>query len=452
MRILIISEYIAPAGAIASIRWTKLGKYLAAEHGCTVDVLTNQKNLQGNCPGAPDYPYDETLAGDMAFFNEFHELRLNKPLSVLVRLHRLLRKFRRPPNPSNHNTKTGSAQPRNPEDVQQSLVERLLSVYLGRLENAWARAWEKAKLPLSEYDVVISTCGPQWCHLIAEQIKARKPELVWLADYRDPLTGYVSRMTANNMEFARRHTSSADAIIAVADGIVEHLYLPAGQKCVVIHNGYDDSEIQKRERKAASKFILSHTGCLYNEPPNVRDMTPLFKVLESLIAEGEISASDVEVAYCGSTSSEFLSQAANYPLVPIRDLGLVPRSDALKLQDHSSILVFCTWNTPYSKGALTGKLYEYLSAAVPMAALCSGPLPNHESTDIVQKSNAGFAYEEASSYDDFPKLRTYVLQAYRQWKNQGMTECHPNWDYIQSFEYKNLTNELFSLIRSLQSG
>ena len=47
MKVLLIAEYIAPVNAIASIRWTKISKYLVLHHQASIDLLTNEKNFSG---------------------------------------------------------------------------------------------------------------------------------------------------------------------------------------------------------------------------------------------------------------------------------------------------------------------------------------------------------------------------------------------------------------------
>ena len=70
MKILIVSEYIAPLQAIASIRWTKIAKYLKISHSnIHITVLTNEKIFDGN-----NQRKDLILEKDMCFFYENWQL------------------------------------------------------------------------------------------------------------------------------------------------------------------------------------------------------------------------------------------------------------------------------------------------------------------------------------------------------------------------------------------
>ena len=73
MRVLIISEAIAPASAIASIRWTKIGKYLQKQHHVEVDILTTTKRYE-TTPHAGSYLFDENLEKDLIYFSKVHEI------------------------------------------------------------------------------------------------------------------------------------------------------------------------------------------------------------------------------------------------------------------------------------------------------------------------------------------------------------------------------------------
>lgn len=72
LKILLVSEYIAPVQAIASIRWSKLTKYLKQHHNAGVDVLTNVKRY-GPMAGFGRYLLDENTQ-DQKHFDQVYEL------------------------------------------------------------------------------------------------------------------------------------------------------------------------------------------------------------------------------------------------------------------------------------------------------------------------------------------------------------------------------------------
>lgn len=451
MKVLLIAEYVPPAASIGAVRWTKLGKYLSLNHDCQIDILTNKKSYTPDAKGADFYKRDTALLSDLSYFGQVFELPGTFLSRKMIDLANRLISHRE--NKAQLVTQKKVTKEANDQRRKNnSFAERLSKIYVNFKNKAYVTSSSKVGIKWSSYDVIISTYWPKWTHLVAEHVKSENPNLIWLADYRDPLTGYISRMTKDNLSFARNHTVMADCVTVVSEGVVEHLHLPSQQLVKVIHNGYDQDDLRQRSRIFSDKFTLSYTGTLYNEPPNVRDMTPVFEALTELIESGKVDSDDIEIAYCGISSDEFLLQASAYPLVPIVDYGLIKSQEARELQDRSSVLIFCTWNTEYSKGALTGKLYEYLSSGVPIAAICSGNISDHESSDIIMRTSTGFAYEQANRKRDFAKLCLFIEDMYRQWKEHGVTTVNQKWHEIEKFSHRNLADEVYDLIDSLRQS
>ena len=67
--LLIISEYIAPVQAIASIRWTKIAKYLKRDNEeISITVLSNEKNYDNPENLLPLCRKDSLLEQDSSIF------------------------------------------------------------------------------------------------------------------------------------------------------------------------------------------------------------------------------------------------------------------------------------------------------------------------------------------------------------------------------------------------
>ena len=86
----------------------------------------------------------------------------------------------------------------------------------------------------------------------------------------------------------------------------------------------------------------------------------------------------------------------------------------MEMQSTASLLIFSNWNTSLQKGGITGKLFEYLTSGVPIVGVSSGDSPNSEAKKIIEKSGAGFCYEEASDLMDYPRLIDFVRESYTQ--------------------------------------
>lgn len=455
MRILVITEYIAPVNAIGSLRWTKLGKYLNLENGCIVDVLTNQKDFTNTKQNLPQYKYDENLSKELCFFNqiiEIHEPILSKIINTIFNKYSSLK---------THQAALSNYKNINKKPIDINLQQKSTNHFFSNTKTTLGDIYRKMKSypriskALSEninwqnYDVVISSYGPKWVHLLGEQIKKRFPQIIWIADYRDELVYSVHTNTHENRTFPARHTSLADCITFATEKF-ENLMLPEGQMRVTLHNGFDKREIKNRHRIATNKFYISTTGTLYNDGTNCSDLKPLFMCLNELILERKIRPETVEVLYCGQSSEFFIQQIKDFRNISWEDLGMVSRSKALETQDKSSILVLPLWNTSASQGAVSGRIYEYLSSGVPMLSLCSGDVPNSKLKLITESAGVGFCYEEACSEIHYPQMKDFILKKYQEWNTSGMSECNSNWDYIQTFEYSHIAGELYKLLNNIK--
>ena len=79
---LLIAEYIAPVNAIASIRWTKISKYLVLHHQASIDLLTNEKNFSGKKLLSENYSVDPTLMQDVSNFQKAYLVRDGAKLKI----------------------------------------------------------------------------------------------------------------------------------------------------------------------------------------------------------------------------------------------------------------------------------------------------------------------------------------------------------------------------------
>lgn len=433
MRMLIISEFIAPTQAVASLRWTKLGKYLALDHGVDVDVLTNRKEYAG--PGDPTAPYrrDDTLEGDMACFGRFFYLGTPAPLAAFRRLRRGVA-LRVDASPS---LSTGGLA--GPVDGLRRLSQRVGPLFAQR---AFASPWRvrASGVDLSSYDAIVSSCGPAWPHLIARAEKRRRPGVVWLADFRDPL----SRDPANRRDCVAYGDvfADADAALSVSEGLVPLLHARPGQPVHALTNGFDPAD--RSPRRPLDRFRVSYTGTLYHRPWEREDVARILRLLQSMVDDGEVDPRHLEFVYAGNTSAAFRRQAASVPGLsfPVVDRGVLPRREALDLQQASALLAFSTWNTSAQQGVITGKLWEYLMARVPVVGVCTGDVGGSEARSIVESARAGVVVEEPTAAADTEAARAFVGRLYRQWLREGTTTWEGDPAAVDAHSYPVLARRL----------
>lgn len=435
MKILIVSEYIAPLQAIASIRWTKIAKYLKISHSnIHITVLTNEKIFDGN-----NQRKDLMLEKDMCFFDEYWQLSK----SNMLKKYEAIKK------------KNSSSVSAIQIEIQQcsskgSLVqilkkEGLLGVRDIKEKILFSQAKQFLKDRQFDFDVVISTYGPAWPHLVAERIKKKHPSIFWIADFRDPYakeTDGPFSFWRHNL-FVKRHCIAAEVITRVTDD----LYLNEPENAVVkmLPNGYDPEEALAP--LSPRDFTIVFTGALYGER---RDIGVVCKAVKELVLEQKIDG--VKVLYAGPDGELGRKIACRYDAQEyLQDLGALKRTDALKLQQNAAILLQLNWNTKAERCQWSGKMYEYMMMRKPIIFVVTGDEPYSFPSYNMSKLG-GICYEQCRHKETYPLLKQYILDKYEEWKRTGNVSVQRDEEYVQQYSYANIAESVWKLICSQEKG
>ncbi len=455
MRVLIVSEAIAPASTIASIRWTKIGKYLQKNHNVEVEILTTAKRFSST-PQAGSYLLDENLEKDLVYFDKVWEIPEGLRSKVVNWIFRTIEKIGkelgRSDTPSNtSNSKSSRKYLWQKKDVFQRIYFAFYGWFLRVKGRSVCHHAKKMQIDWEGYDAIVSSFSPRWVHVFGKWLKEKHNSILWIADYRDSAISIVDVPSREKSDFAKIYTSNADCVTGVSQGVLDNLYIPCAQDCIVITNGFDPEELRERSRKKKNEFIISYTGTLYSEKDCVRDITPFLSALNELGEAKKIDLNKVLLVYAGGSSDIFRIQMEQYKSkIPYLDMGYISRADSYELQESSSILLLCTWNTKKMQGVVTGKIFEYFSSKVPIVGLCSGDLRGSTVKEMLEKSQAGFCFEEANAEIDYIKLKQFILMQYQNWEKTGISKCSSDEKYIASFGYDHIANKIVDLLDSLK--
>lgn len=430
MRILIISEYISPVQSVASIRWTKIGKYLSRE-GNDVSVLTNQKIFDSPLGPGQLARRDKTIEKDALYFTDYLEVQPGLPLKLLY---------------SVWNRKKHRSEVRR--QGRGEVVQPHASWKTSYLKSALIAKAALAQYGFlaDSYDVVISTFDPLWPHMVARGLKERNRNLVWVADFRDPVFG-PSRFEEDAARgWAAEVTQTADVVLYVGEDGNGSLDIPAECPVMQLSNGFDADDVPRGSNRNVDKFRITYTGTLYSEEKCVQNLISLFFLIQEMIDSCLLDASDVEFVYAGSTPSAFDAQieAAGPLSFAHKNLGLIPRGDALKLQQSSALLSIATWNTSEQQGVATGKVWEYLMSGVPIVGTCTGEVPNSRMKEILEDSHGGVMLEECEVERDTPSVVEFIRQKYAEWKRTGTTTVPTSWCYLSSYTHEALASKVYA--------
>lgn len=224
---------------------------------------------------------------------------------------------------------------------------------------------------------VIWTTYPVATALLIGYVLHKLSGLPWIADFRDPMLYEAwpedPRQRRANSWVERLTVLNATRVVCVTPSAVE-LYRARfgkehGNKVVLIPNGYDERSFAGITRTATGHrgvVKLVHSGLL--EPAD-RDPTALFQALQTLKADGSISAERLQVVLRGSGFDErYRIQLEAFGMTDIVALEpLVSYREALQeMVDADGLLLF---QGPTCNRQIPAKAYEYIRAGSPILSI-----------------------------------------------------------------------------------
>lgn len=448
MKILIVCEKIAPENTVGAIRMSKIAKYLKIDRNWSIDVITRSRNI------------DDRM-GDAKYIDNFFyasEGAITKRIMALYRNYSTSENYEKGKRELCEKIK--SEEGNKKVRIKDWLKSILATIYSEITPRSYCReAIKSIGKKYLEYDAIITSFGPESSHYIGRRLKKNNPNLVWIADFRDPLAiGESTRgvLYSWSKSFASRVCNKADCFTVASRGFINCLNIEdkSGENVRVITNGFDIddfSELKKTnnmKNDKNGKMRLVYTGTLFS---GSRDISVVFKALNELIRENKIQQSKIEIVYVGQHKAEFLRQYRLSELdVSVDARDVIPRKEALELQMSADILLVAAWNTVDYQGSLPLKIYEYLYVGKPIICSVCGSAGDSEIKSIITKCNAGFCYEEANKEQDYLELKHILLKYYHEFSMYGFIT--PKCNDINEYDYKYLAklfaNEILKRIKT----
>ena len=328
------------------------------------------------------------------------------------------------------------------------LVLRTNKAYSGISEavrNQWVEAAQD-KIDASQFDLVISSFGPEASHLLAAKLKLKHERIFWVADYRDlwslnPNFAYTNDEMRRSIDRESKVVNDANLISTVSKGFADKLQLQYPDVEVIISkNGHDF------EDKAILKNIQSHDDCIKKEEfriiytgnyyPNTQLIDPFLVATDSLLGELKEKKTLILEVYGERVDGIKKAQERLGCKIKIRYFGQIARHLVLQRQRDADLLLVCESNDDMS-GVISGKLYEYICSGSPI--LCVGPSKNSEMGQIISETGTGLAAGINTS------LITTSLASLI---NEGRFMCFdPNFNKIIKYSRKNQSIDLLRDIK-----
>jgi len=300
-------------------------------------------------------------------------------------------------------------------DVQRQLSFKGKYLEVMATPDRWGLTWipsaiMKGHKLIKKYqpDVIWSSSPIPSTHFIANKL-AKKANIPWVADYRDPfhyMNGTAGKWLDKFHKRIDQTTLNNASHITFATSAVRDLYEQQYQEVItkkntVIENGYDEANFEKLttlKNKATpfseQKFSLYYSGVLY---ANGRDPVPVFKALSALKTLGHISNDDFELVFQGTGNGEDFNDLISELNIQnmVKFISPVPFLNALNNMTNADALLLIQ-DKRFNK-QIPGKIYEYLRTNKPLLVKADTNGETYKLATQFQNVQVGNTTEEIQS-------------------------------------------------------
>lgn len=305
---------------------------------------------------------------------------------------------------------------------------------------------EASKLIREEsIDTIVISSPPHSSQLIGLSLKRLFPNLSWMADLRDPWTDIYYYDEMLHMPFARRIDKryelqvlqQCDNALVVSEDIrrlfSEKLPDSSKNKFHVLPNGFDRKDFPGTVSPPSDYFRITYVGTIADTyKPEV-----FFQAVGLL--KKKYPQLPVQIRLVGSPASTIPQLLDRYLLSACAlFLPLVKHAEAIRYMRDSSLLLLLIPDTLHAKGILTGKLFEYLGAGLPVVGI--GPVDG-DASKILTDTGAGRMF----SRNDVDGLLAYLEKMYLSWcKNTDLRHGND----VSAYERKSQAMQLAALLNN----
>lgn len=255
-----------------------------------------------------------------------------------------------------------------------------------------------ATLRRTRPDLVICSYGPPSAVIIA-WISIRWLGLRVVMDYRDLFTlSHSARGLLGIRSLERRIDrfvlKEAHQVTTVSEGLARRLRaIEPTARVVTVYNCAEYGLVAQprsgnRGDHSDERVVLTYFGSVNRW----RDPSRLFRIMNLLQARHEIDSTRLVIRFASRNPGDFLAISRRYSVADyIEDLGEITRADAYNYQltaDAGLLL-----EAEEDNGALTGKLYEYLSCELPIIVV--GPTKHSELGKLIDSVGAAAYYGDS---------------------------------------------------------
>lgn len=428
MKILVISEYIVPYQSVASIRWTKIIKYLKMKNQIEqIDVVTLKKEWENPRKNTYWVREDALLKKDAEWIDRYYAV------------------------PSSFGSTASSISGWIKAEAKKNITNERLRKYCSRVIDLYRQKriekivfqFIQKKIQVELYDFVITSYGPDWTVYVGSKLKQVYPDIYWIADFRDQWYREWDIRNYNRLKKkAQKTIMLADCLFRVNPYL--ELFENPKQPVFTITNGFDPQEAVQPE--SCDLFRILYTGTIYSTD----DFDALFRCIRELLQNKEIDRNNVVIEYAGANLPLFYSYVQRYQMEDrFVNYGFISRQQSLQLQSRASILVMAGWNSKKEEIVWSGKMYEYMMARKPIVYLMAGDKQQCEAADQIHRLG-GVCYQSICSEMSYIPLKQYILEKYKEWNQNGKVMISREEEYVNEFSYPNIAEKVYEILNTFK--
>jgi hypothetical protein len=275
---------------------------------------------------------------------------------------------------------------------------------------------------------------------------SKKYSIPYLADFQDPWTQVdyyelfpiTSWADKKHKRLEQEVFRQASRITIASPSWKNDLEQIGAENVEVLYWGYDEEDFSDLHAIENPYFSITHIGLLgFDRNPEI-----LFKVLGELKEANDEFGKDLKIMLAGQIDYSVKRTISEYNLDPnVEYHGIVDRISALRIAKGSSLLLLLLNKAKNAKGRLPGKLYEYMRLRRPVLIL---GLKNSDAEQIIRETVSGESFE----YDDAGKIRDYILDSYKKFKNNQLSQTTGD---ISFYSVENQTRRLAEYLSEISS-
>ena len=429
-KVLIIAYYWPPSGGSGVQRWLKFVKYLPS-FGWEPHVFT---------PENPSFAVqDPSLEKDVPPEAEVIRFPIWEPYALFFRISGWF----------------GSRKQATPTALVSAKNRSLFQTF-----STWLRGnlfvpdprrfWISPSVKfLSDYIVdnqihtLVTTGPPHSVHLIGLRLKKKFPQLRWVADFRDPWTGWGMWDTLKVSRPVRRiHRrmeaavlKSADEILTITPFYVGRFEKLAGRPVHLVTNGFDEEDFRGLEYRRTDHFLIRHVG-IVNEKCDPR---PFMNALRTQMERDAVFRDQVRMEFIGEVHPDFREEVAHDEILSAVTMFTpnIPHEALIREYGSSSLLLLILTGYKDAEGFLPGKLFEYFATGLPVLGV--GPVEG-DAGKLLRETKAGLMIDS----NDPAGLTAALAGAHAEWAK--LSSPRADRAGVMRFSRKAITGQLAGIL------